>query len=94
MDRRRKYEIQALRQGELARRRSLKLPEEERMLIEEMRREKKLGVSWTCPGCYTEYRVKTPFRELYCFGCLEKLIRCPSVLPPSPAKKGYWVLEE
>ena len=89
-----KQELQQMWLDELERRKSLKLPEEEKYLIEKIKQEKKFGIKWKCCKCYKEYRVKTPFRELYCFDCLGKLLKETSVLPLMKVKTGYWILEE
>jgi len=84
---------QAEWQEELDRRRSMKLPSEEWMLIENMKLEKEFGVEWTCSKCGIEYRVKTPFKALYCFNCLRKL-KSNKYLPKNNRNHGIWVLEE
>ena len=67
-----------------------KLPLEEVFLIDMMRQEKEDGVLWECPKCDAEYRVKTPFRRLYCSECLTSL-KCRRLLPKDHNKSSSTV---
>jgi len=80
-------------QDEIKRRLDSGFPAEDEEIIAEI----KHGVWWECPKCVTEYRIRTPFRKLYCSNeyCGLTRLRCHRMLPIDRAKRpGYWLFED
>jgi len=72
----------------------IKPKQRESLNIPNLRRlEKQIGPRWVCRECKSEYRVKTPFRKLYCSECLRPL-KCLRLFSKGSHDIGMWIYDD